>query len=369
MGLTIAVTGLNGGENPQPGSGIIRSLRRRFPDLTILGLVYDALESGIYAEQCADVVYQLPYPKAGSEALLTRLNYLLARHDVDVLMPTLDAEIHGMLVVEKQLADQGVRMLLPAEESYESSRKAQLPKLAEACDCRTPLTLATSDPRGLVKAAGIIGYPLMVKGPYYGAHRVHSEGPLLGYFHEFIGTWGGPVIVQQFIRGNEFNVVAVGYGDGEIGGYCAIRKTIISEKGKGFGGVTIRDARLDAICREIIRQLKWRGPLELEFIKDEASGEYYLIELNPRFPAWVDFPSTIGHNLPALVVDILANDNTPPLPPYPVGKFFVRHSIEMAGSMEQLDQLSTLGELTCNRHAPRRLSNGIPVTHAQEGPA
>ena len=348
MGLTIAVTGLNGGENPQPGPGIIRSLRRRFSDVTILGLVYDALESGIYAEECADFVYQLPYPKAGSDALLSRLEYLLSKHPIDVLVPTLDAEIHGMLLIEKQLAARGVHTLLPSDEAYEASRKTRLPRLAEACECLTPRTLTAVEPRGLLQAAVRIGYPLMIKGAYYGAHRVYTEAALLDHFHHFIHTWGGPVVLQQCVAGSEFNVVAVGDGEGGVSGYCAVRKTIVSEKGKGFGGMTIRDSRLDAISLGIIRHLKWRGPLELEFIKADRSGEFYLIELNPRFPAWVDFPSSIGHNLPALLVDTLTNNEGARLEPYAVGKFFVRHSIDMTGDVTQLDQLSTFGELVCN---------------------
>ena len=348
MGLTIAVTGLNGGENPQPGPGIIRSLRRRFSDVTILGLVYDALESGIYADQCADFVYQLPYPKAGSDALLSRLEYLMSKHPIDVLVPTLDAEIHGMLLIEKHLEARGVKTLLPSAESYEASRKTQLPRLAQECNCLTPRTLTAIEPGGLVKSAATLGYPLMIKGAYYGAHKVYTEAALVDHFHHFIRTWGGPVVLQQCIHGSEFNVVAVGDGEGGVRGYCTVRKTIVSEKGKGFGGVTIRDSRLDAISLEIIRHLNWRGPLELEFIKDEPTGNFYLIELNPRFPAWVDFPSSIDHNLPALLVDILVNNEVSQLPPYAVGKFFVRHSIDMTGDVTQLDQLSTYGELICN---------------------
>ena len=367
MNMTIAVTGLNGGENPQPGPGIIRSLRRRFADITILGLVYDPLESGIYAEQCADFVYQLPYPKVGSDALLSRLDYLLQRHSIDVLMPTLDAEIHGMLLIKDQLAARGVKTLLPTVEAHEASRKAKIPRLAAECNCETPVTLTAVEIGGLTKAAGSIGYPLMIKGPYYGAHKVYTEAALINAFHEFIRVWGGPVVLQQCIRGSEFNVVAVGDGAGGVSGYCAVRKTIVSEKGKGFGGVTVRDAILDATAMRIIRRLKWRGPLELEFIKDDASGAYHLIELNPRFPAWVDFPSSIGHNLPALVVDILAKNELLRLPPYEVGKFFVRHSIDMTGDVEQLDQLSTLGELVCNERNPRRAESYIAAACIQEG--
>ena len=348
MALTIAVTGLNAGENPQPGPGIIRSLRRRFADVTILGLVYDVLESGIYAEQCADYVYQLPYPKAGSDALLARLEYLLSKHPIDILVPTLDAEIHGMLLIQDHLVSRGVQMMLPSAESYEASRKNRIPRLAEECNCPTPRTIMAIEPAGLVKAAANIGYPLMIKGAYYGAHKVFTEGALVDHFHHFIRTWGGPVVLQQCIHGSEFNVVAVGDGEGDVCGYCTVRKTIVSEKGKGFGGVTIRDGRLDSIARNVIRHLKWRGPLELEFIKNDATGQFYLIELNPRFPAWVDFPSSIGHNLPALLVDMLVANKTLRLDSYSVGKFFVRHSVDMTGDVTQLDQLSTFGELMCN---------------------
>ena len=204
------------------------------------------------------------------------------------------------------------------------------------------------EPHGLTKAAATLGYPLMIKGAYHGADKVYSEAALVDHFHQFIRTWGGPVVLQQCVQGSEFNVVAVGDGEGDVCGYCAVRKTIVSEKGKGFGGVTIRDDRLDAISLKIIRHLKWRGPLELEFIKHDGTGDFYLIELNPRFPAWVDFPSSIGHNLPALLVDMLVDNASSRLPPYAVGKFFVRHSIDMTGDVTQLDQLSTSGELVCN---------------------
>ena len=69
----VAVSGLHRGENPQPGAGIIRSIRRQFPDATIVGLVYDALESGIYVNGGPDVVYTVPYPSAGAEAFLDLL--------------------------------------------------------------------------------------------------------------------------------------------------------------------------------------------------------------------------------------------------------------------------------------------------------
>ncbi len=345
MSLTVAVTGLHMGENPQPGSGVIRSLRDAYCDLTIVGLVYDVLESGIYADNSADVIYHLPYPKAGSEALLARLDYVLAQQPIDILIPSLDAEMQGLLKIEQELAERGIKMMLPALESFKACRKAELENLAEQCDCYSPKTMTAVEVNGLRQAAKEIGYPLFVKGPFYGAHKVHNEATLISRFHQIISEWGGPVVLQESIDGSEFDVISVGDGQGNVGGFCAIRKTIVTDKGKGFGGITVRDERLDGIAMNLIQELNWRGPLELEFVKDEENDEFYLIEINPRFPAWVGFPSTIGHNLPSVVIETLTTGAMPQLPECPTGKFFVRHSVDVTGDVEQLGQLSTFGEL------------------------
>ena len=165
-------------------------------------------------------------------------------------------------------------------------------------------------------------------------------------FAAMIASWGGPVVVQECVDGGEFNVMAVGDGEGDARGICAVRKTVLSDRGKGFGGITVCDDCLNDTAIALIRELKWRGPLELEFIRDDKSEEFYLIEINPRFPAWVDFPSTFGHNLPVLVVEQLLHGRMSELPECPTGKFFIRHSVDLLGDIAQLGELSTTGRLT-----------------------
>ena len=41
MKIRVAITGLQRGDNPQPGAAIVRSLRRTL-EVEIVGLVYDA---------------------------------------------------------------------------------------------------------------------------------------------------------------------------------------------------------------------------------------------------------------------------------------------------------------------------------------
>ncbi len=338
----IAVSGLHRGENPQPGAGIIRSIRRRFPDAFIAGLVYDAMESGIYVEGGPDAVFPMPYPTGGAEAYFQRLDQVLAQSPVDLFIPTLDSEIELLVHLEDELARRGLRTCLPDKSTLARRAKNKLGDLAGACDIATPETVPVHDVASAARAAARLGYPLMVKGQYYDAKKVGSEMELASAVSKVLAEWGAPAILQRCIVGPEFNGLGLGDGEGGIIGLCCIRKTIVSDKGKGLGGMTIADPRLLGLCERLIRELKWRGPFEIEVMLDEARGEYVLIEINPRFPAWVDFPSMFGANFPAALVEMMTTGNAPaPLPASPAGHFYLRHQVEVHGHIDQLAALST----------------------------
>ena len=338
----IAVSGLHRGENPQPGAGIIRSLRRSFADAFIVGLAYDAFESGIYVEGGPDAVYAMPYPASGSEAYLERLDAVLEKTPVDFFLPTLDAEIELLVHLEHELAARGLITCLPDKQMLQSRAKDRLVDLAKACNVVVPDSVPVYDVSGAARAARELGYPLMVKGQYYDAKKVATESELVAAVNKFLAEWGAPAIVQRCVHGPEFNALGLGDGRGGIIGLCCIRKTIVSDKGKGLGGITIADRRLDEMCGRLIRELRWHGPFEIEVMLDESRGKYVLIEINPRFPAWVDFPSMLGANFPATLLTMMATGIAPePMAQCPAGHFYLRHQIEVHGHIEQLAALST----------------------------
>jgi carbamoyl-phosphate synthase large subunit len=349
MKLTIAVTGLNAGENPQPGPGVIRSLRRCFGSIRIIGLAYGTLESAIYAENSTDAVYQIPYPSTGIDALEERLDYIQTCDPIDILIPTLDAEILPLINAQKMLDERGIRMLLPSRKSFYARSKENLAEAVEGTGITVPKSTAVFSVDELRKAIAGSRFPVMVKGPYYDAIKVYSSSELVSAFHKIMEEWGGPVIVQDFITGEEFNTAAIGDGEGHILASCTIRKSVRSEKGKGFGGIVIDDPELTVFGQQIVAKLNWNGPCELEFIQDEKTGTYYLLEINPRFPAWIDFPSTFGYNLPKLLVDRMTDADVSFMPSQcPTGYFFLRHSTDISGRIEDLGLLSTNGEINRN---------------------
>jgi carbamoyl-phosphate synthase large subunit len=113
--------------------------------------------------------------------------------------------------------------------------------------------------------------------------------------------------------------------------------------GKGFAGVVVADPDLDDRVNRIIKTLRWNGPFELEFLK--APGKpHALFEMNPRFPAWVEFPAQIGCNLPARLLEEMLHMRPAPLRVCPPGQMFVRHSVDVALDIGDIAQITITGE-------------------------
>ena len=56
-----------------------------------------------------------------------------------------------------------------------------------------------------------------------------------------------------------------------------------------------------ALERAFVAATAWTGGGEIELIRD-ATGRLWLMEINPRFPAWIFGATLAGVNLPALLV-------------------------------------------------------------------
>lgn len=345
--FTVAVSGLHRGENPQPGAAVIASLRRRFPDMRLVGLSYDPLESGLYGQGLdhADIAYLIPYPGAGTRALLERLGEIHARESLSAVIPCLDSEIQNYIDIQDALLDMGVRTMLPSQQAFEMRHKASLYDFCRRLKVATPITRVAMNEFTVQQFAEEIGYPVYVKGCLYEAQLVNSRLELAVAYQEIVKVWGWPIIVQQVIVGEEYDVAGVGDGKGGIMQSCSIRKLLRTSHGKGFAGIVIDNPELDRLARQIIQELKWNGPFELEFLKGNGQP-YTLFEINPRFPAWIDFPSQIGCNMPAIVGERLGNMRSKRGEPCAVGRMFVRHSVDIVGDFADFAAMSTSGERT-----------------------
>ena len=277
MTHTIAVTGLNATDNPAPGVPVIRALRAADPHARIVGLAYDALDPGNYMLDVADHVYLVPFPSQGVDVLRRRLRAIHAQTPIDVIVPCLDAELWAYLRLEDELRQMGIGMCLPDETTLRLRDKAALHALGDRVGIRVPKGVALTDKTSVARLHETLRFPVMVKGQFYGADLAHTTYDVSVLFDRIAAKWGLPVIVQEFVGGVEYDIAAVGDGEGGVTGYVPMRKMQLTDKGKAWGGVTVADADLDVFVRDTMARLKWRGPCELEVMRAHADGQLYLI--------------------------------------------------------------------------------------------
>ncbi len=340
--MKVAVTGLNNVDSPAPGVPVIRGIRDsgKFNG-EIIGLLYDALEPGAYMKEVAERSYIIPYPSAGVEAFFQRIEYINAVDNLDVIFPTLDAELFAFSKLAAKLENLNIGMFIPTREQLVLRGKDKLFEFCHSQNIKAPFNVLCNSVNDLYSIS--IPYPVVIKGIFYDAYIANNFQEASAYFSKIAAKWGLPVIVQEFVEGEEYNVVALGDGEGGTVGAVASKKMYITEKGKGWAGVSIYDKELLDISKQINEELKWRGGAEFEFVKKKETGEYFLLEINPRFPAWVYLAVGAGQNLPYAALQLALGEKVKTFDKYEVGKIFIRYSWDLIVDMKKFEEITVQG--------------------------
>ena len=343
--ITVALTGLNNTDNPGPGVPVIRGIRDSEAfDPRIIGLAYESLEPGIYMEGIVDKTYQVPYPSDGSDVLIHRILEIHQKDPIDVLIPNFDAELYAFMRSQHILEDAGIHTFLPTLEQFEERHKTNLPEFGKKYGLEVPFSKAITRIDEIEKLKDEFEYPVMVKGKFYDAYLAYNEEQVRMNYNKISAKWGLPVIIQEFIKGTEVNVVALGDGKGTTVGAVPMRKQFITDKGKAWSGITLDDPKLLDLTHRIISAMKWKGGMEVELVKS-SKNELFIIEINPRIPAWVYLAVGAGQNLPEALVKLALGMEVKPMDTYEVGKMFIRYSYDLITNLKKFEELSTRGEL------------------------
>ncbi len=335
----IAISGLNATDNPAPGIPVAKSLKDEYD---VIGLSYDPNEPGNYLD-IVSKVYLMPYPSLGIDELFKRLKEIKEKEDITMIIPCLDAELPLYIKYQDKIEELGIKVVLPSEKNFELRNKNRLDKLSQDLDITYPKTYEIGSISELEKVAKKLEYPLMVKGNYYKAYMAYNIESATESFYKISNEWGFPILIQQVVTGEELNLVGVGDGKGNLTGAVTIKKLTTTDIGKIWTGITIQHKPMMEVAKKFIAQTNWKGPFELECIVN--GSDVYMIEINPRFPAWVYFATGVGINLPKQLVDIANDKDIEPKLDYPSGKMYVRFTDEIITDFSEFSALMTKKEL------------------------
>jgi diaminopimelate decarboxylase len=353
---TVAISGLSVAGTLAPGLPVIRTLRAA-PEFVagwrVVGLSYDPLDPPNYDAELLDKSYLLPYPGYGSDRLFERLQLIHERENLDAILPTLDSELLHYIKLAPRLLELGIKVLLPSEDAFKLRSKAELPLVAERTGIRVPRSLIARSADDAVRQAMQLPFPVVVKGNLHGATVVYTLDGIAPAAATHATQWGYPVVLQEFIPGIEFDVAALGDARHRLIGAVPMKKLQLDDRGKAWGALTIDDPSLCRAAEQAIAGLKWVGPLELELVRHRDTGEPYLIELNPRFPAWIHLTAAAEQNLPWAHLRLISGEEVPRFAGYLAGVLQLRRALDQTCSLGAYESLTTRGEVDLTQPDPK----------------
>jgi diaminopimelate decarboxylase len=296
--MKIYVSGLYSGTNPQPGVGIARSLRQAYPEAELIGVEYSNRCSGIHWHEFDDIWLQRPWDEINFE-----------KHARDV-RETLDSGALWISSIDLEIiwfADVfptgHPNLLTPPRHALKNTSKP-----ASAVEGLMPVQVppfVTTDLTDweLHAFCRKHDWKVWLKGPYYEAFRTPTWAAFQDARAGLSRAWATQTLfLQSHVNGYEESICFSAYR-GELIKAVWMKKRDLTELNKTWAGdVSEVPAEFAEPLREMVRALKWTGGAELEMVRD-ATDKLWLLEVNPRFPAWIHGSTITGHNLPAALVE------------------------------------------------------------------
>jgi biotin carboxylase len=163
-------------------------------------------------------------------------------------------------------------------------------ELAQRSGVSVPATLIPESEDQLDAFARELGMPLVIKGEKgesgMNVRVVQRLTDVRAAYRDVRAneaSYGGRPALQAFVRGTAYSVGGL-FQDGRPLRICAHRKILTYPPDGGWTvkGVTERPPNLLDEAFKVFAALKYTGLGHVEFVREEASGEYKFLELNPR---------------------------------------------------------------------------------------
>ena len=321
--MAVLLSGLHSGPNPSPGVGTARSLRAAYPDLELVGVDYSPRSSGLHWPDFDDVWIVPSWSDLDLEAFAEEIAARLG--DGSVWLSGLDLETIWL----SSRAVSTDQVLVPSVAALRSIKKPAA-AVAEVLGLGSPPSLPLSAPASELASFGRTrGWKVWLKGPFYEAQRVLNWSHLVAVRDHMKAVWGSDDLhLQAHIVGLEESVAFAAH-EGVVLDACSMTKSAATAEGKTWAGTAGEvDPALMARVVDFVAETSWTGGAEIEMVRD-SSGQRWLLELNPRFPAWIHGATLAGCNLPAALVSAALGREAPVRSPLQTANQFSRVVVEV----------------------------------------
>lgn len=197
------------------------------------------------------------------------------KDDIDLLIPTIDTDLLILADNKASFEAIGTKVLVSEPEMISICRdKNVTSKFFVDCGLKAPIPVNDWKKYDA-------GYPAFIKpkdgSSSINAYKVNNAEELETYANQV-----PDYIVQSFIEGTEYTVdIFCDFEGNPISVVPRIRLQV--RAGEVIKTQIDLDETIIDECKQIIKKFKPCGPLTVQLIRDNKTGENYYIEINPRF--------------------------------------------------------------------------------------
>jgi len=247
----------------------------------------------------------------------------------DVLVPV---SLSSILAVAGRIAEVRERfhVALPSLEAIQTANDTdRLLKVATGIGLRVPRTEQAApgvDPSSLISR---LRFPVVVKyregealalPPERRYAIVEDESRFAAVYSRMAAIQASP-LVQEYIRGDGWGMSAVLDASSKpamVFCHRRIREYPVTG-GPSCFCESVRDERLIEMSLHLLQELKWYGVAMVEWKRESATGDYVLMEVNPRFWGSLPLSAAAGLNFPEALCRVAMGEDAGSPPPYKIG--------------------------------------------------
>ncbi len=277
---------------------MLKSLRAD-PSVTLIAADMDPWAAGLYLVPAANrTLIPAGLALGFADVLLQRC---VAMH-IDIVIPTVDAELRPLAAARARYARAGSRLLLARDRALGLT----LDKLALARCCEGVVRVPRTEDLGGADPASW-SYPVIVKPRTGSGSRdvslVKSATELAAM------TSSEDLIVQEYLPGQEYSIDVLADRRGHvIAAVPRVREKV--DSGVSVAGRTVRDRELEQIGVAVVRCTGLSYIANVQCRRDRA-GRPALLEVNPRAPGALPLTVAAGVDMPRLALDAMRGRPVP----------------------------------------------------------
>jgi diaminopimelate decarboxylase len=340
----IFVSGLYSGPSPSAGLGIAKSIRTAFPDVHIVGVDYWLGSSGLH-DEVFDEIRVFP-----SWDLIDHVEHRRTIQGIldqgDIYFPSLDLECHWLA---KNLAPLP-RLIAPDLNGLEYIKKPAH-AVAEMLGVGSSKILnAFSDDEEVHQFLRHNNWRVWLKSPFHEATMIRNWREFVAVRALMERKWKTrDLFLEVHTTGHERSICFAAV-QGKISDAVLMIKRQTTPDGKTWSG-EIQDVpeEFELPLQNLVQSLNWNGGAEIELIMDQDQRPW-MLEWNPRFPAWIYGAALCGRNLPGSLISRVLGLKIPESKRYATTSF--------TRVVQEIPTRTHLGLPQLDMHAPELIGAG-----------